>query len=146
MSVGVKASKVTSSRYGSERRAKANLPITRRNPGTVVKTRGVSIFWDKSVGCLIQGRRRPAYRGRESDAGFYAELQEPVAVMIREKPSGEKPQGQSTEAQHWDGSTRRSVEDSVMELEQRGRVRLLHSCATGNRRKLCVQQSVSRTL
>jgi hypothetical protein len=39
---------------------------------------------------LILDRRRPAYRGRESDTGFYAELQEPVAVMTREQAKREK--------------------------------------------------------
>jgi hypothetical protein len=51
----------------------------------VVKTGNVKPFREESVGCLILDRRRPAYRGRDSDTGFYAELQEPVAAMTREK-------------------------------------------------------------
>ena len=46
--------------------------------------------------------------------------------MLREKPKRPKPQGQSTDAENWDGPTRRSNEGSVMELEQRGRVRRSH--------------------
>jgi hypothetical protein len=37
-----------------------------------------------------------------------------------------KPRGKSTEAEHWGGPTRTSDEGSVMELEQRGRVRRSH--------------------
>jgi hypothetical protein len=58
---------------------------------------------------------------------------------------GESRKAESTEARHWGGSARMSDEGLVMRLEQRGRVRLLHAGATGNRRKLCVQQSASRT-
>jgi len=46
--------------------------------------------------------------------------------MLREKPKRPKPRGESTEAEHWDGPTRRSDESPVMGLEQRGRVRLWH--------------------
>ena len=70
--------------------------------------------------------RRPVYRRRELDAGDYTELQEPVAPMQRKKLKRPKPQGQSTDAEHWGGPTRRSDEGSVMGPEQRGRVRRLH--------------------
>jgi len=43
--------------------------------------------------------------------------------MIREKHKRLKPQGESTEAEHWGGPTRKSKEGPVMGLEQRGRVR-----------------------
>jgi len=46
--------------------------------------------------------------------------------MLREKLKRPKPQGESTDAEHWGGPTRRSDEGSVMELEQRGRVRRSH--------------------
>ena len=46
--------------------------------------------------------------------------------MVREKPKRPKPRGESTDAEHWDGPTRTSDEGSVMELEQRGRVRWSH--------------------
>jgi len=46
--------------------------------------------------------------------------------MLREKPKRPKPRGESTEAEHWDGPTRRSDESPVKGLEQRGRVRLWH--------------------
>ena len=46
--------------------------------------------------------------------------------MLRKKPKRLKPRGESTEAEHWGGPTRRSNEGSVMELEQRGRVRRSH--------------------
>jgi hypothetical protein len=61
---------------------------------------------------------------RESDAGFFAELQEPVASMLREKHKWRKPRGESTDAKHWGGPTRSSDEGPVMGLEPRGRVRL----------------------
>ena len=48
------------------------------------------------------------------------------APMLREKLKRPKPQGKSTDAEHWGGPTRRSNEGSVMELEQRGRVRRSH--------------------
>ena len=48
------------------------------------------------------------------------------ALMLREKLKRPKPQGKSTDAEHWGGPTRRSNEGSVMELEQRGRVRRSH--------------------
>jgi hypothetical protein len=47
--------------------------------------------------------------------------------MLREKPKRPKPQGESTEAEHWDGPTRTSDEGSVMGLEQRGRVKAVAS-------------------
>jgi hypothetical protein len=46
--------------------------------------------------------------------------------MPREKPKRPEPRGESTEAEHWGGPTRRSDEGPVMGLEQRGRVRLWH--------------------
>jgi hypothetical protein len=46
--------------------------------------------------------------------------------MTREKLKRPKPQGESTEARHWDGPTRSSDEGSVIGLERRGRVRQLH--------------------
>ncbi len=51
--------------------------MTRRYVSNAVETRGDAVFWDKSTGSLMIGWWQPAYRGRESDAGFYAELQEP---------------------------------------------------------------------
>jgi hypothetical protein len=46
--------------------------------------------------------------------------------MLREKPKRPKPRGESTEAEHWGGPTRKSDEGLVMRLEQRGRVRWSH--------------------
>ena len=51
-------------------------------------------------------------RGRESDAGAVAELQEPVASMAREKHKRRKPRGKSTDAEHWGGPIRTSDEGS----------------------------------
>jgi hypothetical protein len=39
---------------------------------------------------------------------FCAELQEPVALMAREKHKRRKPRGESTEAKHWGGPIRKS--------------------------------------
>ena len=36
------------------------------------------------------------------------ELQEPVALMRREKPKRRKPRGERTDAEHWGGPTRKS--------------------------------------
>jgi len=38
------------------------------------------------------------------------ELREPVVPMPREKTKWQKPQGQSTDAEHWGGSIRKSEE------------------------------------
>jgi len=46
--------------------------------------------------------------------------------MSREKSKQPKLRGESTEAEHWGGPTRRSDEGPAMGLEQRGRVRRLH--------------------
>ena len=54
------------------------------------------------------------------------ELQEPVAPMERDKLKRLKPQDKCTDAEHWDGPTRRSDESPVIGLEQRGRVRRSH--------------------
>ena len=67
------------------------------------------------------------YRRRESNLGLNTELQEPVALMLREKINPQKRKGESTEAEHWGGSTRSSDEVLVMRMEQRGRVRRLQN-------------------
>jgi hypothetical protein len=82
---------------------------------------------------------------RDLCAGFYAELQETSRADNKGEAQAATPRGESTEAAHWDGSTRMSVEDPVTGSEQRGRVRWLHRYATGNRRKWCVQPNVSLT-
>lgn len=69
------------------------------------------------------GGRRPAYRGRDTNAGFRAELREPVASMAREKHKRGQPRGESTEAKHWGGPIRMSAEGPVRGPEQRDRVR-----------------------
>jgi hypothetical protein len=51
------------------------------------------------------------------------ELQEPVVLMQREKHKWSQPRGESTDVEHWGGTIRTSVDGSVMELEQRDRVR-----------------------
>jgi hypothetical protein len=45
--------------------------------------------------------------------------------MTREKSKWLNHEGESTDARHWGGPTRSSVEGPVMGLEQRGWVRLL---------------------
>jgi len=57
---------------------------TRRNPETGIKTKGVSISWDKSMSEFrMLHRRCPAYSGRESISGSSWELREPVVVMLK---------------------------------------------------------------
>ena len=85
---------------------------TRRKEASVVKTRSVNPFWDKSVRGLMTGQTAAGVEGREADAGFCAELQEPVALMPREKPKRRKPRGESTDAEHWGGPIRSSDEGS----------------------------------
>ena len=53
------------------------------------------------------GRRKGV---REPDPGSRVELREPGAPMPREKPKWDKPRGESTDAEHWDGPTRTSDE------------------------------------
>ncbi len=60
--------------------------LTRRNSEIDIKTRGVSISWDKFAGEIrMLCKRWPAYSGRESLLGFLWELREPVVIMLREK-------------------------------------------------------------
>ncbi len=47
--------------------------------------------------------------------------------MLREKYKRQKSRGESTDAWHWDGPTRKSEESSVMGLEQRGWIKLLQA-------------------
>lgn len=57
---------------------------TRRNPETDIKTRGVSIFWDKFASEFRMLRRLcPAYSGRDLVSGFFWELREPVVMMFK---------------------------------------------------------------
>lgn len=60
--------------------------------------------WDQSAGCLMTGRAATGVEGgREADAGYGVELQEPVASMLREKHKRRKPRGERTDAEHWGG-------------------------------------------
>ena len=111
VSIGVKASGTYPEQVGI-REANASEPLlTRRNPETCCRNQG---RFDLLGGVRrrpgVLGGRRPAYRGREPDSGFRAELREPVVAMSREKLKWQPPQGESTEAQHWGGPTRRSDE------------------------------------
>jgi hypothetical protein len=67
--------------------------------------------------------------------------------MLREKRKRPKPQGKSTDAEHWGGPTRRSDESPVMGLEQRGRVRRLHQRNNWKQDELdaCDKQTVQFT-
>ncbi len=66
--------------------------------------------------------RRPAYRRRERDFGFHAELREPSTVMVRERHKLQKSEADSTDARSRGGAARSSVEAAVMAVERRGRV------------------------
>jgi hypothetical protein len=81
---------------------------TCRKEASVVKTRSINPFWDKSV----TGQTATGVEGRKADAGFCAELQEPVALMAREKPKQRKLRGESTDAEHWGGPICSSDEGS----------------------------------
>jgi hypothetical protein len=63
VSVGTKVRGMTPSRCASGRRAKANPSMTRRKDIDVVKTRGVNLFWDESVGCLVTGQTATGVKG-----------------------------------------------------------------------------------
>jgi hypothetical protein len=54
--------------------------------------------------------------------------------MIREKSKWHIHKGESTKAKRWDGAARRSDEVSVMEMEQRGCLKLLNQFTTRKRR------------
>ena len=45
------------------------------------------------------------------------------ASDVKGEAQADKPQGESTDTEDWDGPSRRSVEDPVMGSEQRGRIR-----------------------
>lgn len=66
----------------------------------------------------------PAYRWRDSDLGFYRELREPVVLIQKGEIQVQKHKDESTQARHWDGATRSSVEAAVMAVERRGGIRL----------------------
>jgi len=60
--------------------------LTHRNPLSGIKTRGVSIFWDKLTSEVqMLCKQCPVYSRRESVLGFHWELREPVVMMLREK-------------------------------------------------------------
>jgi hypothetical protein len=63
VSVGAKVRGMTPSRCVSGRRTKVNPSMTRRKDTDVVKTRGVNLFWDKSVGCLMTGQTATGVKG-----------------------------------------------------------------------------------
>lgn len=52
------------------------------------------------------------------------ELREPVVLMSRETFKWKPHKNKSTDAEHWGGATRTSIETPVMGVERRGRVRL----------------------
>src|SRR3954454_2753561 len=86
-------------------------PLTRRNPETCRQNQGrFHLLGSVPPVTWVLGGRRPAYRGREADPGSQAELREPVVPMSRETHKRHQPRGKSTEAEHWDGPTRRSDE------------------------------------
>ena len=60
---------------------------------------------------------------RDLDSGFSMELREPVVLMLREIFKWGDHKSKSTDAEHWGGATRSSVESPVMGVERRGRVR-----------------------
>jgi hypothetical protein len=60
-----------------------------------LEAKGVSSLWDHLAGCLMTGRATTGVEGREADAGVVAELQEPVAPMLRGKSKRRRPQGEA---------------------------------------------------
>ena len=80
-------------------------------------------------------------RGRESDAGAVAELQEPVAPMEREKHKRRRPRGEITDAEHWDGPIRISDEGSQWGRSEGIGSGGLAIVATGDRRTSMNQPS-----
>src|ERR1019366_4948076 len=63
-------------------------PLTRREEELVVKTRGVFPPGISLPGTWLPGRRRPAWRGRDSDLGFHAEPREPECRCKGRSTSG----------------------------------------------------------
>ncbi len=64
-------------------------PMTRRNPKDLSSKPGTSSFPGMSLsGIWVLGRRRPAFRGRESDLGSRVELREPVLGCKGRSTSG----------------------------------------------------------
>jgi hypothetical protein len=66
----------------------------------------------------MDGVRRKG--GASLISGFYVELWEPVALMLREKSKGQIPEGESTDVENRGGATCSSDEVPVMGMERRG--------------------------
>ena len=58
----------------------------------------------------LLGGRCSAFRWRELVLGFFRELREPVVSMAKEKSKWQTHKGESTDARHWGGPTRKSDE------------------------------------
>jgi len=63
------------------------------------------------------------------------ELREPVVLMQREPFKWRPHKNLSTDARHWDGVARSSVEVAVMVMERRGYVGWSCPCSTGLSRR-----------
>src|SRR5260364_51827 len=87
------------------------------------KLEALALFRINLLATRLLSRWCPAYRWRESDAGFYRALREPVALMPREKHKRLNLEYESTDARHWDGATRSSEEAAVLAVERRGCIR-----------------------
>jgi len=67
------------------------------------------------------------------------ELREPVVLMLRETFKWIPHENKSTDAEHWGGATRSSVEAPVMGVERRGRIRLSDRHPTVVNRRRCLK-------
>ena len=72
-----------------------------------------------SPGVRLLGEWRPVYRWHEFKFGSHMQLREPSCCMAIEKHKEQISKADSREGSRWDGDVHKSVEGSVMELEQR---------------------------
>lgn len=84
-----------------------------------VKTREFRCSGINPPGIWVLGGWRPALRWREFLSGVFAESQEPVMVMEREKSQELQLEDESTKVTHRGGALCSSKEVAVMAMERR---------------------------
>jgi hypothetical protein len=117
----------TSVRYAPRRRAKANLPMTRRKVEDDIRTRADALPWDELGGLSRSWPSGVRCEGGVSVVralGWNTGTSRAVAPLVTEGTGvrrGRKPKVRVPDAAHWGGLRRSSDEGAVMALERRPR-------------------------